>query len=759
MRRTVHARPYRLARCLISCGWCLGQFLGPRLRTMLSTAALSFFGLAPVQAEVFIALLDTGVNVVSPLTDDVLATGGRNFVDDLDDSDDISDISFDLHGTAMAQVLVSEAPDVRIIPLRTRPGGTSFDPVWATAGLDYATTATGSGGGAQIILRPSSSVNPADTDAVLNAAAVGKIVIMQAGNNAMLQPTGDAILASLMQDRGLIAGGLDTTGSLLAISNQAGDQANWYVTAPGYSEYYPGVGSSIAAAHTASLAARVLAASPHLTAEQVTEIIRKTATDQGEAGVDAIYGWGQINPERALQPVGDILPPSDDESSSDDTTEDGADSDEAEEDGTGTDSNTADNSSGSNTTDDTSGDGQTSSSGGGLALAALVIGGAVYAVLRNNKTVENTLVLDEYGRAYELDLKSRVTIRDPGVSAGSVLKGLDTKTVDETLIKRSDFQLSALYMVPGKHNPWNDALNDRFDDGHTETIAMSVTGFNISGYRYGFGYNAPPRGVLYLLPEEQVRKDYSLSFQTSAFGGPLRGFTAEGLHGAMSYAPASNLQAGLSFASAENNTRYGLRSQDVTLTGSYHRQRWGVGLQLGLLEEDGSLLGGSSGGVLSVAAADTVSASISGHVQLADRVSLIASYTEGMTHVENLKNSFLRDFTSLRSNTWGVGLIGGGAFRPDDVYGFAWAQPLRISSGSVEMLIPYTRDREGRYHWKVRRTSMVPDGSESSLELFYKFAVNQKIELLTYLAYRMEPLHDASAKSDTGFMLALKSSF
>jgi len=130
-----------------------------------------------------------------------------------------------------------------------------------------------------------------------------------------------------------------------------------------------------------------------------------------------------------------------------------------------------------------------------------------------------------------------------------------------------------------------------------------------------------------------------------------------------------------------------------------------------------------------------------------------------MTHVENLKNSFLRDFTSLRSNTWGVGLIGGGAFRPDDVYGFAWAQPLRISSGSVEMLIPYTRDREGRYHWKVRRTSMVPDGSESSLELFYKFAVNQKIELLTYLAYRMEPLHDASAKSDTGFMLALKSSF
>ena len=54
---------------------------------------------------------------------------------------------------------------------------------------------------------------------------------------------------------------------------------------------------------------------------------------------------------------------------------------------------------------------------------------------------------------------------------------------------------------------------------------------------------------------------------------------------------------------------------------------------------------------------------------------------------------------------------------------------------------------------------MVPKGSESSLEIFYKFAVNQKIELLTYLAYRMEPLHNVSAKSDTSFMLALESSF
>jgi hypothetical protein len=73
--------------------------------------------------------------------------------------------------------------------------------------------------------------------------------------------------------------------------------------------------------------------------------------------------------------------------------------------------------------------------------------------------------------------------------------------------------------------------------------------------------------------------------------------------------------------------------------------------------------------------------------------------------------------------------------------------------------VPFARDTGGKIHRKVRRTSLVPSGSESSLELFYQVKLNRKTRLLTYLAYRTEPLHDFSAPSELSFMTALKASF
>ena len=386
------------------------------LALLLSVVTALIFRPSPADADVFIGLLDTGVNIASLPADAQIAAGGWNFVENNADTDDTSTYR---HGTAMANILMEEAGGASIVVIRTATGDGIYDAGAATAGLTYATTATGASGGIQIILRPNSAVNPASTASVIGAANAGKLIVMQAGNQAGPEPVGDAILASLLNGRGLVAGGLDEAGELLPISNRAGSQADWYVTAPGTSTFYPGKGTSIAAAKTAALAARVMGASPHLTAEQVAEIIRITATDQGAPGVDNIYGWGKINPEKALSPIGDIETPIDDDEETPIDDDDSTDDDEGSNDS-----------------------GESSGGGSGVALAALVVGGVGYALLGNNPDLKETLVLDEYGRAFELDLETRVTVRNPGPSAQSVLEELDTKQVDETLIHRSDLQIT-----------------------------------------------------------------------------------------------------------------------------------------------------------------------------------------------------------------------------------------------------------------------------------------------------------------------------
>jgi hypothetical protein len=677
---------------------------------------------------VFIGLLDTGVNIASLPADARFAAGGWNFVENNTDTDDTS---ADRHGTAMAGILIEEAPGASIVVIRTAPGDGIYDSEAATAGLTYASTTTGSGGGIQIILRPNSAVNPASTASVIGAANAGKLIVMQAGNQAGPEPVGDAILASLLNGRGLVAGGLDAADKLLPISNRAGSQANWYVTALGESLLYSrGSGTSIAAAKTAALAARVMGASPHLTAEQVAEIIRVTATDQGVPGVDNIYGWGKINPEKALSPIGDIETPIDDDEDNGDSTNDDEDSNDS---------------------------GESSSGGSGVALAALVVGGVGYALLGNNPDLKETLVLDEYGRAFELDLETRVTVRNPGPSARSVLEELDTKQVDETLIHRSDLQMTMSYTLDSRNSLW---LIDSDNSIDSEQLArMSMSAIHSDGTRYAFGVNQSLSGFHNSLAGQAGTPGLVSTFQTDAFSAPLAGFTDLGYHGGLGFVSQTGWQGGLSFAFTDEQKRYGLKSDSSAVHAGFQQNRWGVGLRMDLLEEDGNLLGGASGGALSVSRARTVSGALRGHLDIDQRWSVVGKYTEALTWTDDLHASLVQDFSEIQSNSWGVGLVGRDLLTRNDAFGVAWSQPLRTYSGDATISVPYWNDNLGGVDFKTRRTKVTPDGTEHAFELFYRKPLGRQARLIAYLVHREQPLHRRGSRARTSLVGAWQMDF
>lgn len=107
----------------------------------------------------------------------------------------------------------------------------------------------------------------------------------------------------------------NATGGLADYSNACGITRDWCITAPGSlitDDGTPADGTSFAAPIVSAAIATVRQAFPYMTAAQVTSLLFETARDLGAPGVDAVYGHGMLDLERATRPVGAALVPMDD---------------------------------------------------------------------------------------------------------------------------------------------------------------------------------------------------------------------------------------------------------------------------------------------------------------------------------------------------------------------------------------------------------------------------------------------------------------
>ena len=67
-------------------------------------------------------------------------------------------------------------------------------------------------------------------------------------------------------------------------------------------------GTSFAAPRVTGAAALVRHKFPNLTSPQLKQVLLQTATDLGDPGVDDVYGYGKLNIEGALSPIGKVVP-------------------------------------------------------------------------------------------------------------------------------------------------------------------------------------------------------------------------------------------------------------------------------------------------------------------------------------------------------------------------------------------------------------------------------------------------------------------
>ncbi|WP_081884035.1 type VII secretion-associated serine protease mycosin [Micromonospora parva] len=253
---------------------------------------------------VVVAVLDSGVEASHPdLRGQVLA-GGRSYGAAGDGRADE-----DGHGTHIAGIIAAKggsdgvdgiAPGAKVLPIKLRKGTGSNSEAAVALGIRMAVD-----GGAKVInmsFGGPGMASPQEASAIKYALDHDVVVVGSAGNTA----NGRNTVSSPANTPGVIAVTGTTKGGKFWSGSVRGPEA--VVAAPGDSVYNItneagygwGDGTSDSSAIVSGLAALIRAKYPDLSAPSVINRIIRTARDAGPSGRDPQYGFGVIDPMKAL---------------------------------------------------------------------------------------------------------------------------------------------------------------------------------------------------------------------------------------------------------------------------------------------------------------------------------------------------------------------------------------------------------------------------------------------------------------------------
>lgn len=204
--------------------------------------------------------------------------------------------------------IIGVAPDATILPISLELGtvGSSTKSMdeQIPAAVRYAVDA-----GADIInlsVGSDSTFWPESWDSAFTYAEEKDVIIIASAGNrgaGLTQVGAPATMPGVLTVGGVDRGQKDSwSSSSQGISIAVSAPSESMVGAIPNNKYATWSGTSAAAPTVSALAALIMEKYPHLTGSQVIERIISSADDAGEEGRDALYGFGVINPERALAP-------------------------------------------------------------------------------------------------------------------------------------------------------------------------------------------------------------------------------------------------------------------------------------------------------------------------------------------------------------------------------------------------------------------------------------------------------------------------
>lgn len=585
------------------------------------------------------------------------------------------------HGTYVASIaagginnqgMIGIAPEATIISSQAMSASTG----WGASGTSLLLAVrNGINAGAFIHNMSLGGPSPVGEAALREAVSRNTLSVVAAGNSGLANPEWPARYAKeAWANNSIIAvGAVDSNNSIASFSNRAGDTANWYVVALGVnvagagnasnSALVSGNGTSMATPVVAGVAALIKSRWPNLRASQVGQIIFATTTDLGAPGIDAIYGRGLVNAQRAMQPVG----------------------------ATGT--RTA--------------NGAWTFTSTGTLLATTGAMGTRIATYASTGAL-NPVVFDEFERDFTQDVSgSVVTPRAVGFEGLAAFSDRSIQYAERTLdalgsrmmlssevrtdLRRADgFEWQSLanyeHRFRGGQAVLGAAWVQKFDGG--AQFGVGSGGMNaffglqgmdsVSTQFFSQGLQNPMLGMMPLA-------------QTAGVGVPLRGdwsvkFGAASTQGGNAVAEQLGISGGMAL-------RQTMALAEVNRT--LDDGRTVMGVQFASMTERDSMLGGQGYGLMSLNGMQTATQAVTLQTASRLRADLVlgAQFTTAFVPATgNSGTSLVTGTNDLRLSGWGIGLTRFNALAEGDRFALTASEPLAVRSGSMLFAVPTGTD-------------------------------------------------------------------
>ena len=529
-----------------------------------------------------------------------------------------------------------------------------------------------------------------------------------------------AEVANQSQARGLviIAGSVGANNSrtpgadqISDFSDRAGDSITHFLTAVGEDVRAPcddtsvclWSGTSFAAPQISGAVALLAQAFPKLTGAQIVDILFKSARDAGAVGPDPIYGEGVLDLTAAFQPIG---------------------------------------------TTSVAGTATRIALGANATLSA-PMGDASQAGL-------GAVILDGYDRAFAMDLAQTIARSGP---ARTFAGALQSRT--QNISGGANGTSIAVTIAPTNLGATVSPMRIGEQDAQvSRAIAGSVVQRLGSNASFAFGFatsgealtaqlagRADPAFLIAPDPLSGAGFDSRIG-SAAAYRMQLGGWglTAAVEGGDVLTRPIDVAMAGL----GGRYRRYGYDRTALSLD-----RRFG-GLALGvtgtMLRERDTVLGAHFGDALGASNATSWFLDAVARYDAGDGWSLGGALRHGWTLAAT--HGAIAGQGLIVTDAFAADAEKQGVLRGDDSFGFRLAQPLRVSSGGIDLVLPtgYDYDTLAVSQWTVERLNLAPTGREIDAELRYALPLWAGT-LQSNLFWRRDPGNFASLPNDVGAAL------
>jgi hypothetical protein len=450
---------------------------------------------------------------------------------------------------------------------------------------------------------------------------------------------------------------------------------------------------------------------PNLTGAQIVNLLLSSARDAGDPGTDAIYGRGILDIARAFAPAG--------------TT----------------------SLAGTTIIVPLSGDGGTTS-------------GPMGDVAMSNRPV-NAVIVDSYGRAYDIDLahglnatapRLRLTpaLIDQDRSVSAVLgttqiafsisdSGAGTASILPLAL--SDGQARQARLLAGRVSA-AISKDIRFSLGIRQTAAHQVVALqDMASSAFLTAGAARMEGGF----ERQPGNSFALRQQLGAFG----------LTGSVEHGDARLYQGAGDEYLRRGTRQYHYATLGISLDRTIGPARLALGANW--MREDETILGARFANFIGGSGARSLFVDGNMEATLAQDWSIGTSWRQGWTYAN--AGSTLTGQSLIKSNAFSFDVTRANAFAYGDRLAFRFAQPLRVASGGLALNVPIAYDYATRTPtFGIRRFSLAPQGREIASELAWILPMNGG-HFSSNLFWRQEPGHFESAPDDIGVAFRLQFGF